>query len=180
MPADPKDYYVANLSSRAFHLAPFIWYTAERDIPVTGILLLFGWYRYRYQKKLVLKKYRYQYRKICVPVPENSREFGTGTGEYPGIFHFWGGTARYLYQKKMVPEKSNGTGNIWSRKKSTSTGNILSRKKVRPTHSLMKILALLSTICRKCLDIPQNQGGRSCACGAWRKVWTRAKILSPT
>ena len=25
-----------------------------------------------------------------------------------------------------------------------------------------------------------KQGGRSCASGAWRKVWTRTKILSPT
>ena len=29
------------------------------------------------------------------------------------------------------------------------------------------------------LKLLQNQGGRSCASGAWRKVWTRTKILSP-
>ena len=62
------------------------------------------------------KKYCYRYRKNIVPAPEDSREFGNGTGEFPGIFHFrW---YRYRHRKKywhrllkkLVPEKITGTG----------------------------------------------------------------------
>ena len=69
------------------------------------------------------KKYWYRYQKILVSVLENSREFGTGTREFPEIFHFWGGT-----------KKSSGTGTvIFGPGKSTSTGNgkNWSRKKYR-------------------------------------------------
>ena len=55
------------------------------------------------------RKYRYQYRKSLVPVPENSREFGTVTREFQGIFHFLGGTG-IGSEKKMVSEKSTSTG----------------------------------------------------------------------
>ena len=55
------------------------------------------------------RKYRYQYRKSLVPVPENSRKFGTVTREFQGIFHFLGGTG-IGSEKKMVSEKSTSTG----------------------------------------------------------------------
>ena len=80
-------------------------YKPECDILVPGILLLFGWYQYG--KNLVKKKYSNQYQKNLVPekvpvsVPE---QFGTGTGKFPGIFLFLGGT-------------DIGTGTNWSKKK---------------------------------------------------------------
>ena len=52
------------------------------------------------------RKYRYQYRKSLVPVPENSREFGTVTREFQGIFHFLGGTgigSEKKWSRKKVP-----------------------------------------------------------------------------
>ena len=60
----------------------------------------------------------YWYRKIPL-------EFGTGTGEFPGIFHFLGSTGKnwsrkkYWQRKNLVPEKSTGTGTRknWFRKK---------------------------------------------------------------
>ena len=44
-----------------------ITFTAECDIPVPGILVLFGWYRYR--------------KKVPVPISE---KIGPGTVEFPG------------------------------------------------------------------------------------------------
>ena len=84
---------------------------SECDIPVPGILLLFGWYRYRYRKNLVPEKSTgtgtekiWSRKKVPVPVP---KKFGPGK-KY-----------RYRYRKNLVPEKSTGpgTGKNWSRKK---------------------------------------------------------------
>ena len=86
-----------------------------KDMKVPGILLLFGWYRYRKkvpvsEKFVPLKRYRYQYRKNLVPVPEDSREFSAGTRKFPGIFHFLGGSGiktgkNWSLKKVPVPEK---------------------------------------------------------------------------
>ena len=86
---------------------------SECDIPVPGILLLFGWYRYR--KNLVPKK-------VLVSVQE---KFGAGTGTFPGIFLFLGG--KNLSRKKEpipVTEKFGpvkkyryGYQKNWSQKK---------------------------------------------------------------
>ena len=58
----------------------------ECDIPVPGMLLLFGWYRYWYQKNLVLEKStgtgtRKNWSRKKVPVSE---KIGPGTVEFPG------------------------------------------------------------------------------------------------
>ena len=81
----------------------------SREFPVPGILLLFGWYRYRYRKNLVPEKSTgigtgkiWSRKKVPVPVP---KKFGPGK-KY-----------RYRYRRKLVPEKSTGTGigENWSR-----------------------------------------------------------------
>ena len=56
-------------------------------------------------KKFSQKKYRNRYRENLVPVPENSWEFGTGNGEFPAIFLFFG-WYQYWYRKKIGPKKS--------------------------------------------------------------------------
>ena len=114
-------------------------------VPVPGILLLFGWYQYG--KNLVKKKYSNQYQKNLVPekvpvsVPE---QFGTGTGKFPGIFLFLGGTD--IGTGTNWSRKSTGTGNrnIWSRKKVTVPEKIGYGKKYRyrknfwvPSHSAL-------------------------------------------
>ena len=80
---------------------------SECDIPVPGILLLFGWYRYR--KKLV---------------PEKSTSTGTGKirsrKKVPvPVLEKLGPGKKYRSRnrKKLVPEKSTGTGigKNWSR-----------------------------------------------------------------
>ena len=63
------------------------------------------------QRQSVIHSLWYLSNKFCqnlVPLPENSWEFGTGSGEFPGIFHFLSGSG--IDAGKMVPEKRTGTG----------------------------------------------------------------------
>ena len=88
----------------------------------TGTGKIWSWKKYWCRKNLVPKK-------VQVSVPE---KFGTGTGEFPGTFHFLGGTSivtrktgpgkmyrRCRYQNKFSWKKGTGTSTrkIWSRKK---------------------------------------------------------------
>ena len=102
-----------------------------------------------------------------VPVSEDSREFGTGTGEFPGIFLILGSNGKNWSRKKELvpvpekfgPEKSTSTGNgkIWSQKKvPVPVSEKLVRKKYWyrkifwvPSHSaelFNKIIQLKSTL----------------------------------
>ena len=77
---------VANivLISKALKKAPY----GTGFVPVPGILPFFGWYQYRYRKKLVPEKStstgigkKWSRKKVPVPVSE---KIGPGTVEFPG------------------------------------------------------------------------------------------------